>query len=54
MTWVYTTTGKRAGMSQHGFSLTAGIVFLLVAIAHLARIVFGVPLVVRYLSSDVG
>lgn len=37
-------------MSQHGFSLTAGIVFLLIALAHLARIVFGVPFVVRGIS----
>lgn len=37
-------------MSQHGFLLTAGIVFLLIAIAHLARIVFGVSFVVRDIS----
>jgi hypothetical protein len=37
-------------MSQHAFLLTAGIVFLLIAIAHLARIVFGVSFVVRGFS----
>ena len=37
-------------MSQHGFSLTAGIVFLLIALAHLARIVFGVPFVVQSIA----
>ena len=34
-------------MSQHAFSLTAGIVFLLIALGHLLRIVFGVPFVVQ-------
>jgi len=28
-------------MSQHGFFLTAGIVFLFIALAHLLRIVLG-------------
>ncbi len=37
-------------MSQHGYSLTAGIVFSLIALAHLARIVFGVSFVVRDIS----
>ena len=37
-------------MSQHGFSLTAGIVFLLISLAHLARIVFGVPFVVQSIA----
>jgi hypothetical protein len=47
---VYTTTGKEIGMSQHGFSLTAGIIFLLIALAHLVRIVFSVPFVVQGIS----
>jgi uncharacterized protein YacL len=34
-------------MSQHAFSLAAGIVFLLIAFAHLLRIVFGTPVVVQ-------
>ena len=34
-------------MSEHAFSLTAGIIFLLIALGHLARIVFGVPFVVQ-------
>ena len=33
-------------MSQYAFALTAGIVFLLIALSHLARIVFGVQVVV--------
>ena len=33
-------------MSEKTFSLAAGIVFLLIAVAHLVRILFGVPLVV--------
>lgn len=34
-------------MSQYAFSLAAGIVFLLIALAHLLRIVFGTPIVVQ-------
>lgn len=34
-------------MSQYAFSLAAGIVFLLIAFAHLLRIVFGTPVVVQ-------
>jgi hypothetical protein len=34
-------------MSQYAFALTAGIVFLLIAVAHLLRIVFGTPVVVQ-------
>lgn len=34
-------------MSQSAFALTAGIVFLLIALAHLLRIVFGTPVVVQ-------
>jgi len=34
-------------VSEHAFSLTAGIVFLLIALGHLARIVFSVPFVVQ-------
>jgi hypothetical protein len=35
------------GMSQYVFSLTAGIIFFLIALAHLVRIVFGAPVVVQ-------
>jgi hypothetical protein len=34
-------------MSQHVFSLASGTFFLLIAIAHLLRIVFGIPVVVQ-------
>ena len=34
-------------MNQHAFSLAAGIVFLLIAFAHLLRVVFGTPVVVQ-------
>jgi uncharacterized protein YacL len=34
-------------MSQYAFSLTVGIVFLLIAFGHLLRIVFGMPVVVQ-------
>jgi hypothetical protein len=34
-------------MSEHGFSLTVGIIFLLIALAHLVRIVFSAPVVVQ-------
>ncbi len=37
-------------MTQRGFSVTVGIVFLLIALAHLGRILFGVPFVVRGIS----
>jgi hypothetical protein len=40
-------------MSEHAYSLTAGIVFLLIAIGHLARIVLGLPVVVQGLSIPV-
>jgi hypothetical protein len=40
-------------MSEHSFSLTAGIVFLLIALAHLVRIVFGAPVVVYDISVPV-
>ena len=40
-------------MSDHVFSLIAGIVFLLIALAHLARIVLGVPVVVQGVSIPV-
>lgn len=33
-------------MSEHAFSLTVGIVFLLIALAHLLRILIGAPVVV--------
>jgi hypothetical protein len=38
------------GMSEHAFSLTAGIVFLLIALGHLARIIIGLPVVVQGVS----
>ena len=34
-------------MSPNAFSLTAGIVFLLIAVAHLLRIVLGMPVVIQ-------
>ena len=34
-------------MSEHAFSLTAGVVFFLIALAHLTRIVLGLPVVVQ-------
>ena len=34
-------------MSEHVFSLTAGIIFLLIALAHLVRLVFGAAVVVQ-------
>ncbi len=37
-------------MSQYAFSSTAGIVFLLLALAHLLRIIFRAPLVVQDIS----
>ena len=37
-------------MSEHAFSLTVGIVFLLIAIAHLVRLVFGAAVVVQGVS----
>jgi hypothetical protein len=39
-----------AGMSEHAYSLTAGIVFLLISLAHLARIVLALPVVVQGVS----
>ena len=33
-------------MSEKAFSLTAGIVFLLIGLGHLVRVILGVPLVV--------
>jgi hypothetical protein len=35
------------GMSQKAFSLAAGVLFLLIALGHLLRIVFGLSLVVQ-------
>ncbi len=37
-------------MSQHAFSLTAGVIFLLIAVAHLFRIIFRVAFVVYNIS----
>jgi hypothetical protein len=37
-------------MSERAFSLSAGIVFLLIALGHLLRIVFGVSFVVLDIS----
>jgi hypothetical protein len=39
-----------ANMNQKAFALTAGVVFLLIAIGHLARIVFGVSFVVQEIA----
>ena len=41
------------GMSEHAFSLTAGIVFLLIALGHLARIIMGLPVIVQGVSIPV-
>jgi hypothetical protein len=38
-------------MNQHLFSLTAGTVFLLIALAHLLRIILGIPIVVKAFRS---
>jgi hypothetical protein len=38
---------KEVGMSQKTFSLTAGVVFLLVAVAHLLRMLFGLSIEVQ-------
>ena len=40
-------------MSDHAYSLTAGIVFLLIALGHLARIIMGLPVVVQGVSIPV-
>jgi hypothetical protein len=40
-------------MGEHAYSLTAGIVFLLVALGHLARIIMGLPVVVQGVSVPV-
>jgi hypothetical protein len=37
-------------MSDHAYSLVAGIVFLLIAIAHLLRMALGTPVVVQGVS----
>ena len=37
-------------MTQHAFSLAAGIIFLLIALGHLFRIVFALPFVVQEIS----
>ena len=34
-------------MTERGFSLTAGIVFFLIALGHLARVIVGMPVVVQ-------
>ncbi len=34
-------------MAEKTFSLIAGIVFLLIALGHLVRVVFGIPVVVQ-------
>lgn len=33
-------------MTQNVYALVAGVVFLLIALAHLARVAFGVPVVI--------
>jgi len=40
-------------MSEHTFSLTAGIVFLLIALCHLTRIIMDLPVVVQGVSIPV-
>ncbi len=37
-------------MSEHAFSLTVGIIFLLIALAHVVRLVFGTPFVIEGVS----
>lgn len=37
-------------MSEHVFSLTVGMIFLLIAFAHLVRLVFGAPVVIEGVS----
>ena len=37
-------------MNQHAFELTAGVVFLLIALGHVLRFIFDVPLVVYGVS----
>ena len=37
-------------MTEHAFSLTAGIVFLLVALGHLVRLILGTTVVVQGLA----
>lgn len=37
-------------MKQYTFSLIAGVIFLLIALGHLFRVVFGVSVVVREIS----
>ena len=37
-------------MSERGFLLTVGIIFLLIAIAHLVRLVYGAPFVIEGVS----
>jgi hypothetical protein len=39
-------------MSDHAYSLIAGIIFLLIALAHLLRIVLGTPVVTGFLSYE--
>jgi len=40
-------------MSERAYSLTAGIVFLLIALGHLARLILGTPVVVQGLPVPV-
>ena len=37
-------------MSQRSFSLTAGVVFLLIALGHILRVAFGLSFVVQQIS----
>jgi hypothetical protein len=34
-------------MSEHAFSITVGIVFLLIALGHFIRVIFSMPFVVQ-------
>jgi hypothetical protein len=44
--WIW----MEVGMSQKAFSLAAGLLFLLIAVGHALRIVFGLSLVVQGVS----
>jgi hypothetical protein len=44
------TKDVEAGMNQRVFSVTAGIIFLLIAVGHLLRILLGLPFVVQKVS----
>jgi hypothetical protein len=37
-------------MSEHAFSITVGIVFLLIALGHFIRVIFSMPFVVQCIA----